>query len=127
MAEGTTSQKSRLIAGILQEYSNYSLEDFAILHQGDSMMVLVVPKLTNQLQMELTLKNRSKCGTYNFLQCLNIILEHQTASIAAQISLPCDQITLPFLMPFDLETRLVGETFKLRSQLVITLIFSKSL
>ena len=109
MAEGTTTQKSRLIAGILQEYASYSLDDFAILHQGQSLMVLVIPKLTNQLQMELTLKNKSKCGTYNFIQCLNIILEHHTPSIAAQISLPCDQVTLPFLMPFDLETRLVGE------------------
>ena len=109
MADGTTQQKTRLVAGILQEYSNYSLEDFVILHQKSSMMVLVVPKLTNQLQMELTLKNRSKCGVYDFVQCLNIILEHSTPSINSQLSLPCDQVTLPFLACFDQTTRLVGK------------------
>ena len=109
MLDGTTSQKSRLIAGILQEYSTFALEDFVCLHQQNSLLVLVVPKLTNQLQMELTLNKRSKCGQYNLAQCINIILEHTTVSIASQISLPCDQVTLPFLKPFDLETRLIGK------------------
>ena len=111
MAQGTTAQKSRLLAGIFQEYSTYALEDFVCLHQQDAMMVLVVPKLTNQLQMELTLKNKSKCGIYSFIQCLNIIIEHSTPSIASQLTLPCDQVTLPFLSQFDLETRLVGTYF----------------
>ena len=108
MAQATTAQKTRLLAGVFQEYSNYSLEDFVCLHQQDAMLVLVVPKLTNQLQMELTLKKRSKCGMYTFVQCLNIIIEHSTPSIASQLTLPCDQVTLPFLAQFDLETRLVG-------------------
>ena len=109
MDDGTTAQKTRLLAGIFQEYASYSLEDFACLHQRNSMMVLVIPKLSNQLQKELTLKNRSKCGLYSFEQCLNIILAHVTPSIASQITLPCEEVTLPFLQSFDLETRLVGK------------------
>ena len=111
MLDGTTAQKSRLVAGVLQEYSTYSIDDFVCLHQQNSMLLMVVPKLTNQLQMELTLRKRSKCGQYNFSQCLNIILEHMTSSIASQLTLPCDQVTLPFLKSFDHETRLVGKIF----------------
>lgn len=111
MNEGTTNQKTRLLAGIMQEYSTYSIEDFMCLHKQESMLVLVIPKLSNQLQMELTLKNRSKCGIYSFQQCLNIIIEHSTSSIASQITLPCEQVTLPFLKSFDHETRLVGKLF----------------
>ena len=109
MNQGTTLQKTRLIAGVMQEYSDYSFEDFVCLHQKESMLFLVVPKLTNQLQRELTLTNRSKCGLYSFTQSLNIILAHLTPSIASQLTLPCDQITLPFLRSFDLDTRLVGK------------------
>ena len=120
MDDGTTAQKTRLTAGILQEYSNYSVDDITCLHRGNSMLVLVIPKLSNQLQKELTLKNRSKCGLYSFEQCLNIILAHVTPSIASQLTLPCDQVTLPFLKSFDLETRLVGMYF------LITLIISNN-
>ena len=109
MNEGTTLQKARLIASVMQEYSTYAFEDFVCLHQKEAMLFLVVPKLTNQLQMELTLKNKSKCGLYSFVQCLNIILAHVTPSVASQLSLPCDQVTLPFLKCFDAQTRLVGK------------------
>ena len=110
MDTATSSQKSRFIAGVLQEYPTFALEDFAIIHHRLSMLVLVLPKVHPQLQYELTLSNRSKCGIYSFRQCLNIILSHCNSSIAGQLRLPCDQVTLEFLKSFDLDTRLVGKS-----------------
>ena len=109
MQQGTSSQKMRLLAGIFQEYNEYPVGDFGIFHQGDSMIVIVIPKASNQLQDELTRRNRSKCGVYSLHQCINIILEYNTPSIASQLVFPDDLITVNFLQPFDFETRQIGK------------------
>ena len=109
MQQGTSLQKMRLLAGIFQEYNQYPVGDFGIFHQGDSMLVVVIPKVSNQLQDELTRKNRSKCGVYSLHQCINIILEHTTPSIASQLVFPDDLITVDFLQPFDFDTRQIGK------------------
>ena len=124
MDTATSSQKARFLAGLLQEYPTYALEDFAIFHQRDSMLVLVLPKIHPQLQYELSLSNRSKCGLYNFHQCLNILLAHCNPAIAAQLKLPCDQVTLEFLRGFDYETRLVGKFYILQVFLIWILILT---
>ena len=110
MSEGTTTQKMRLLAGIYQEYDTFIPEEFAIFHSGDSMLVLVLPKLSNQLQSELTRPYRSKCGVYSLFQCINLILEYATPSVASQLLYPEADITLNFLRPFSWEIRVIGKT-----------------
>ena len=109
MQQGTSLQKMRLLAGILQEYNQFPLGDFGIFHQGDSMLVIVIPKVSNQLQDELSRQNRSKCGVYSLHQCVNLMLEHSTPSIASQLNFPDELITVNFLRPFDYETRQIGK------------------
>lgn len=109
MQQGTSLQKMRLLAGILQEYNQFPLGDFGIFHQGDSMLVIVIPKVSNQLQDELSRQNRSKCGVYSLHQCINLMLEHSTPSIASQLNFPDEMITVNFLRPFDYETRQIGK------------------
>lgn len=108
MRQGTSAQKMRLLAGILQEYNEFALDDFGIFHQGSSMLVVVIPKVSNQLQDELTRKNRSKCGVYSLHQCINLLVEYSTPSIASQMNFPDDLVTVNFLRPFDYETRQIG-------------------
>ena len=109
MKSGTMAQKKRLMAGILQEYDTFALDDFAIFHSGKSMLCLVIPKMTNQIQDELSRTNRSKCGVYSLLQSVNLILQYCTPFVASQLSFPDADITCNFLKPFDYVTRQIGK------------------
>ena len=108
MNSGTSAQKMRLLAGIFQEYNHLPVGDFGIFHRGCAMLVIVIPKVSNQLQDELTRQNRSKCGVYSLHQCVNILIEHSTPTVASQMLFPDDMVTVNFLRPFDFETRQIG-------------------
>ena len=113
MNQATSVQKMRLLAGIFQEYNQYPVEDFGIFHHGDAMIVIVIPKVSNQLQDELTRSNRSRCGIYSLHQSINILVEFNTPSIASQMTLPDDLVTANFLRPFDYDTRQIGKNSSL--------------
>ena len=109
MDQGTSAQKMRLMAGILQEYPTYPLTDFAVFHKDGAMLLLVIPKMANQVQDELSKPYRSKCGLYSLTQCINLILEYGTPTVNSQLSYPESEITVNFLRVFDYNTRQIGK------------------
>ena len=107
----STEQKKRLLSGIFAEYNRMSSDDIVTIHAGSDILVLVLPRLHNQLAWELTLPNRSRNGHYNLVQSINILCERcipLDSEMRQQLSWTEEDITIPFLSNFSKVIRLIG-------------------
>ena len=110
----SSDQKQRLLAGVLTEYNRMSSSDIVTIHAQSDMLVLVLPRIDNQICWELSLPSRSRGGHYNLVQSLNIICERcysPDSPMRQQLSWTEEEITIPFLQNFSRVIRLVGKFF----------------
>ena len=107
----STDQKKRLLSGIFAEYNRMSEDDIVTINAGSNILVLVLPRLSNQLAWELSLPNRSKHGYYSLIQSINIICERALpldSPMRQQLSWSEEDVTIPFLTNFNKVIRLIG-------------------
>lgn len=107
----TSDQKQRLIAGIMTEYNRMSSTDIVTIHSRSNMLVLVLPRINNQLCWELSLPKRSLGGTYDLIQSLNILCEYcheENTPMRSQLVLVEEEVTIPFLRNFSKVIRMIG-------------------
>ena len=111
----SSDQKLRLLAGIMTQYNRMSSSDIVTIHAHSNMLVLVLPRIDNQLCWELSLPNQSRYGKYNLVQSLNILCERCFAAdsnspLRNQLSLIEEEVTIPFLQNFSRVIRMIGES-----------------
>ena len=93
------------------EYNRMCSDDIVTVHAGANILVMVLPRLPNQLVWEMSLPNRSKNGHYNLVQSLNILCERCIATdsnMRHQLDWLEEDITIPFLSNFSKVIRLIG-------------------
>ena len=86
--------------------------DIVTINAQGSMLVIVLPRVHNQLAYEFTLATRSRGGYYDVVQSVNILCERCVVSgskLQSQLHLPEEQLTIPFLLNFSRTIRLIGE------------------
>ena len=94
----------------MTEYSTMARSDFAMFNCADVVLILVLPKMDNQVAWELTRPHRSHCQTYDLLTSINIILERLDCTMRLQLNLPDDDVTDPLLQNFSQDIRYTGES-----------------
>ena len=99
-----------MVGGVLTEYSKMAISDFAMFNSGEHLLVLVLPKVPNQVAWELGQKYQSNCKTYGLLPSINIILERLTPPMRLQLPLKDEDIDDPLLQNFCQPIRLIGES-----------------
>ena len=113
----STEQKKRLLSGIFSEYNRMHVSDIVTVNADSSILVMVLPRLDNQLAYELTLTNRSRGGHYDMVQSINILCEQcisKGSRLQSQLHLPEEQISIPFLLNFSRTIRLIGTFIGIR-------------
>ena len=100
-------QKQAFLASLFQKF-DFQPSDYTCFHRGSTMLVLILPLVSQQLRWELGLDFQSKYGHYNLPASVNIILERSTESVRRELVLAESEIKLPFLKHFGLPIRLVG-------------------
>ena len=114
----SSDQKQRMISGIMSEYNRMSSSDIVSVHAHGNMLVMVLPRVDNQLCWELSLPNRSKGGHYDLVQSLNIICERCfpadcNSPLRTQLAAVEENVTIPFLRNFSRVIRLIGKLLSL--------------
>ena len=104
----STIQKHRMVAGIMTEYHSMVPDDIVMFNVGDVLLVLVLPKIPNQVAWELCRPFKSNCQQYDLIPSINIILEHLTDTIRLQLTLKDKDVDDPLLQNFKRSIRLIG-------------------
>ena len=102
------------MGGIFTEYNRMDKKDIAMINSGPRLLGLVLPRIANDLQWNLSLQTRSKGGEYDMLQSVNIICDRcyglsPDAPMMTQLCWVEEEVTIPFLTNFSRVIRLVGK------------------